>query len=269
MVAFSEETQTMFQPAYYGLMSAGILLLGSVILLEVGRRISRRRESCDGEAAHIGLGVVEGAVFSLLGLLIAFTFSGAATRFDGRRQMVTEEANDIGTAYLRINLLPDQAQPAVRQMFRTYVDSRLKTYRVLPDLDASYAELAHSKKIQDEIWAYSVEQCGESVSPACNMLFLPALNTMFDIVTTRAEASKIHPPPIIFVMIIVLALGAALLAGYGMGGSKARSWLHILGFASVMALTVYVIIDIEYPRTGLISVADSDQVIVEVRESMK
>lgn len=259
----------MMNPAYYGLMIAGTVLIGMVLLLEVGRRLSMRRERRDGESAHKGLGVVEGAVFSLLGLLIAFTFAGAATRFDARRQLVTEEANDIGTAYLRLNLLPDQSQPAARQMFRTYIDSRLETYRLLPDLDAAYAELANSQKIQDEIWAFSVTGCRDAVSPACNMLLLPSLNSMFDIVTTRTEASKIHPPPIIFGMIVVLSLAAALLAGYGMGGSTSRSWLHVIGFAAVLAFTVYVIIDIEYPRAGLISVANSDHVLVELRENMK
>jgi len=259
----------MINPAFYGLILAGILLLGMLILIEVGRRLAIRRERRDGEEAHKGLSVLDGAVFGLLGLLIGFTFSGAATRFDARRQLITAEANDIGTAYLRINLLPDQAQPALRQKFRQYLDSRLETYRRLPDLQAAFAELAKSKKIQDEIWAYSVAGCRDSPSQSCNMLLLPALNSMFDIVTTRTEATKIHPPPIIFGMIVVLSLAAALLAGYGMAQSKSRSWVHIFGLAAVMALAVYVILDIEYPRAGLISVAGADQVLVELRESMK
>jgi hypothetical protein len=70
-------------------------------------------------------------------------------------------------------------------------------------------------------------------------------------------------------MIGVLALAAALLAGYGMAGGRSRSWVHILGFAAVMALTVYVIVDIEYPRFGLIQVKDADLVLQELRASMK
>jgi len=259
----------MMNPAFYALVLGGTLLLGMVILTEVGRRIAIRRKMRDGEDAHKGVGVLEGAVFALLGLLIGFTFSGAASRFYERRQLITEEANDIGTAYLRISLLPDQTQPELRQKFRHYLDSRLETYRRLPDLKAAFAELANSKKIQDEIWAYSVAGCRDASSPACNMLLLPALNSMFDIVTTRTEATKIHPPPIIYAMIVLLSLAGALLAGYGMAESKSRSWLHIFGLAAVMAFAVYVIMDIEYPRAGLISVADADHVLVELRESMK
>src|SRR5580765_7773073 len=82
---------------YVSLFALG-LFLGMLILLEVGRRIGARRLAEDPEGAEAGVGTVEGAVFALLGLLIAFTFSGAASRFDTRRQLIIEETNDIGTA---------------------------------------------------------------------------------------------------------------------------------------------------------------------------
>ena len=93
-----------------------VLFAGMLVLLDVGRRIGLRKLAADPEGAHIGTGTVDGAVFALLGLLIAFTFSGAATRFDERRNLIVQEANDIGTAYLRVNLMPDGAQPAMRDL---------------------------------------------------------------------------------------------------------------------------------------------------------
>lgn len=253
----------------YALVFAGGLFLGMLLLLETGRRIGIRRLGQDPEGARQGLGVMEGAVFSLLGLLIAFTFSGAATRFDGRRHLIVEEANNIGTAYLRIDLLPVAAQPALRELFRQYLDSRLETYRKLSDIPATKAEMARSLRLQGEIWTAAVAACRDSGSPPAHMLLLPALNQMIDITTTRTEARKIHPPLIIFAMLGVLSLTASLLAGYGMAGGKLRSWIHILGFAAVMALTVYVIVDIEYPRFGLIRVDGADRVLLELREGMK
>ena len=74
---------------------------------------------------------------------------------------------------------------------------------------------------------------------------------------------------IIFARIGVLSLAAALLAGYGMAGGKLRSWVHIVGFAAAMALTVYVIVDIEYPRFGFIRMDEADRVLMELRDSMK
>ena len=81
----------------------GGLFLGLLLMMEAGRRLGVRRLAADPEGARAGIGAVEGAVFALLGLLIAFTFSGAASRFDDRRHLVAEEANAIGTAWLRID----------------------------------------------------------------------------------------------------------------------------------------------------------------------
>jgi hypothetical protein len=124
--------------------------------------------------------------------------------------------------------------------------------------------------LQGEIWTQAVAASrAEGASSAAPMLLLPALNQMIDITTTRAMAVQLHPPFIIFAMLFLVALASALLAGYGMAGGKSRRWLHVIGFAVVIALTVYVILDIEFPRRGLIRVDAFDQALVEVRESMK
>ena len=254
--------------ALISLLALG-LFVGMVLLLELGRRIGVRRIANDPEGAQAGTGAVDGAVFALLGLLIAFTFSGAATRFDERRNLIVQETNDIGTAYLRLDLLPASAQPALRDLFRRYVDSRLEVYRKLPDIEAARAELVRSNKLQGEIWGQAVAAGRMSEAPpAANMLLLPALNQMIDITTTRTMAAQVPPPMVIFVLLFGLALVAALLAGYGMAGCKSRSWIHMIGFAATMALAVNIIIDIEYPRLGLIRVDAFDEALVELRASM-
>ena len=250
-----------------GLTAIG-LFGGILILLQVGRRVGARRMARDSEGARAGTGAVEGAVFGLMGLLIAFTFSGAAARFDGRRQLVTEEANCIGTAWLRLDLLPAGMQPALRDSFRRYVDTRIEVYQKLPDLEAAYAALGRCAALQSEIWTQAVAASREGPSPA-TMLLLPALNQMFDITTTRTMAARLHPPAVIFVTLVVLTLVSALLAGYGMAPAKKRSWIHMLGFAFVMAAAVYIILDLEHPRLGLINMHDADQVLVDIRQGMK
>ena len=247
---------------------AGGLFLGMLGLQEVGRRLGARRLAHDAEGIRT-TGTVEGAVFALLGLLMAFTFSGAASRFDDRRHLVAEEANAIGTAWLRIDLLPANVQPDVRKLFRRYLDSRLQTYRKLPDIEAAKLEMARSARLQNEIWVAAVAASRASETTAVSMLLLPALNQMIDITTTRTTAAEIHPPAVVFVMLGALALIAALVAGYGMAGGKARSWIHTVAFASVIAATVYVIFDMEYPRLGLIRVDALDHVLVDLRETMK
>jgi hypothetical protein len=245
------------------------LLVGMVLFLEIGRRLGERRMEEDSGRAGEGIGVVDGAVFSLLGLLIAFTFFGASSRFDTRRQLVIDETNAIGTAYLRLDLLPATLQPALRDSFRRYLDSRLAIYRRLPDIAAAKEELAKSNILQREIWRLGVGASrGEGAPPAAPILLLPALNAMFDITTTQTMATQMHPPTVVFVMLFGLAFAASLLAGYGMTGSKVRSWFHMLAFALVMAVAVYVILDIEYPLLGLIRADAFNQSLVDLRESM-
>ena len=234
----------------------------------VGRRIGARRIAEEGEAASKGFGAVEGAVFGLLGLILAFLFSGALTRFDARRHLVVEEANDIGTAWLRVDLLPSDKQPAMRDLFRRYLDSRIEVYRKLPDLDAAMAELGESQALQSEIWKLAVPSAQATGTTQASMLLLPALNAMFDITTTRTEAAKIHPPTVIIAMLGVLALACSLFAGYDMAHRQRWNVLHSGAFALVLSVTVYVIIDLEYPRLGLIRMSDSDEVLVALRQSM-
>lgn len=205
----------------YTWLFTGGLFLGMLLCLEIGRQIGIRRIARDPAGARAGVAPVEGALFGLLGLLIAFTFSGAAARFDYRRQLIVDETNYIGTAYLRIDLLPAAAQPALREKFRQYVDVRLGAYRKLPDLDAAMAELARASKLQGEIWREAVTASrGADVLPSAAMLLLPAINAMIDITTTRTMVAQIHPPTIIFAMLFGLILITALLVGYAMAGSS-------------------------------------------------
>jgi len=251
-----------------GLLAVLGMFLGMLLLLEIGRRLGARRFARDPEAAKSGSGAVEGAVFGLMALLIAFTFSGAASRFDTRRALVVEEANTIATAWLRLDLLPVTAQPPIREKFRQYVDARLAFYRNLPDITAAKPELARATALQNEIWKGAVAACRDSGSTPATMLLLPALNQMIDITITRTVAAQTHPPAVIYAMLALLVLAGSLLAGYDLGAGIARHWFHVSAFALIMALAIYVILDFEFPRLGLIRLHAFDQVLVDVRQRM-
>jgi hypothetical protein len=246
------------------------LFIGTLILLETGRRLRiRARGRTDGREPA-GLGAVDGALFGLLGLMLAFTFSGAAARFDDRRQQIVEEATAIGTAYLRLELLPPGSRDALEAEFRRYLQSRLAVYKALPDFQAARAELARSDSLQIAIWTQAVSATQAAPTTMAGMLLLPALNQMFDITTVRTVAAETHPPSMIYGMLGVLVLVCALLAGYAMGADgAARSWVHVAGFAAVLALTIYLIIDLEYPRLGFIRLTRYDQVLVNLLNQMR
>jgi hypothetical protein len=241
-----------------------------LILLETGRHLGIRRRPKESEGERGSLGTIEGAVFALFGLVMAFGFSGAASRFNEKRMLIAEEVNTIETAYLRLHLVPQQAQSELQELFRHYVDSRLETYRRLPNMQAAEEEMARSKKIQEEIWSNAVAATLLPNShPDAGKLLLPALNNMIDMATTRTMALQLHPPRIVYWLLFSLGLLCSLLAGYRMAIGQQRSWIHILCFSVITIIVVYVILDVEYPRAGLIRLEASDQMLVQVRENMK
>jgi hypothetical protein len=258
------------EPPISPLLFALLLFIGMLLMLEIGRWFGIRRRPKESEGERGGLGTVEGAVFALFGLMVAFTFSGAATRFNEKRMLVAEEVNCIETAYLRVHLLSPQAQPAIQELFRRYVDSRLETYRKLPNIPAAETEMANSKKIQEKVWsaAEAATRLPDS-HPSSGLLLLPAINNMIDIATTRTMALQIHPPRIIYALLFGLGLICSLLAGFRMSSGQYRSWPHILGFTFLTVIIVYVMLDVEYPRAGLIRLQSADQLMLNMRENIK
>ena len=254
-------------PVYSSVVFALALFIGMLAFAEVGRRIARRRAAHDPDGAWHGTGVVDAAIFGLFGLVIAFTFSGAASRFDTRRNLIVDEVNAIGTAYLRLDILPVEAQPGLRDSFRRYLDSRIQVYRKYPDGAAVAAELENVKRVEGEIWTRALAAERDS-APAARLL-LPALNSMFDISTKRTMAMNMHPPTAIYAMLFGLALIASMIAGYGMARAESRAWFHVIGFAAVIAIVAYVVLDIEHPRVGFIRIDPLDRALVDLRGSMR
>ena len=256
-------------PVTQGILLVAGLLAGMFFLLEIGRRFGELRLAKDGDGAKADLGAIDGAVFGLMGLLIAFTFSGAASRFDARRTMVIEEANCIGTAWLRLDLLNTAAQPALREKFRNYSAARLAAFQKVPDLQAATTELNRAATLQQEIWNLAVAACRDPGTTQAPLLLLPALNEMFDAATMRTTTALLHPPLIIYMMLVFLVLASSLLAGYNLGVGKVRHWVHAVAFILAIVLAVYVILDFEFPRLGLIRIHEIDQVFIDLIQTMK
>jgi hypothetical protein len=180
-----------------------------------------------------------------------------------------QEANAIGTAYLRLDLLPAGAQPALRDKFRSYTEARIAVFRALPDLEASSAHAARAAALQGEIWTASIAAL-RGAPPQASLLLVPALNDMIDITTTRAVALRTHTPTVILAALVALTLVCSLLVGYGLAGGKPFATnLHMVGFALMMTVTIYVILDLDHPRVGLIRLDYVDQAMADVRAGMK
>jgi hypothetical protein len=239
-----------------------------LLLLEAGRKAGKLAMENDPIGSHQGLGPAEAGAFGLMGLIIALTFSGAASRFDERRMLIIDEANAIGTAYLRIDLLPEDAQPSIRIDFRDYLETRIELYKVLSDSNKASELEQKTSSLQMKIWKASVAACNKSENMSASMLVLPALNSMFDIYSTRTAIRQVHQPKIIFFVMIFQALVCAIIAGYGMAIKKSRSWIHLIGFTMVLLITILVVLDLEFPRVGFIRIDDLDKILSDLRKIM-
>lgn len=255
-------------PTHVALFVSTGLFFGIFICLEVGYRIGRRSLAKNPERAHEGIGAIEAAVFALLGLLLGFSFAGGTSRLDAKRQLIIQEGNAISTAYLRLDVLPINDQREIRGLFRDYLDARIRVYEKLPNLDAAEQEIARVAELQKEIWSRTVASSRNDPTQNAARLLLPAINEMFDVTTARTIAMYIQLPHMIFVLLTGVALISGLLAGYAMAKRRSRSSLHMVLYAAVIAVTVYAVLDLEYPRFGLIRLDMADRALLQLRDSI-
>jgi CDP-diglyceride synthetase len=245
------------------------LFVAMIGFIELGYRIGRRSRARDPDPSTSTVGAVEAAVFGLLGLILAFTFAGASDRLAQRRTQIVQEANAIGTAYLRIDLLPASEQSQLRDLFRRYLERRIDVFDDFLDRDASDKALDAADGLQRQIWSRSTAACQSVPNPAACTLVVPALNDMIDITTTRTMATVTHVPWIILALLVMLSLLGALLSGFVMSLQGNRNVLHMVVFSLAISATIYVVLDLEYPRAGLINLRSADRAMIQLRETMK
>ena len=253
---------------FFGVL--GVLFLGMVAMQIAGHHYALGRRENDPVAGSEGTAAVETAIYALLGLLIAFTFGGAEDRLSARRQLIVEEVNAVGTAYARLDLLQPDDEMILRDEVRAYVDARLAFYDKLLDFAAARGERQRADQIQQQIWSDAVAGSAKVGDSRAALLVLQSLNQMFDVATARYAALRTHVPAAIFVLLLVLALLCGFFAGIGMARRRGHpSYLHMLMFAGVIAVTAYVILNLEFPRVGFVRLHGLDQFLREARASMQ
>jgi hypothetical protein len=192
--------------ALFAVAIAAAFFVSSMILLNYGRHLGLRYLQRQKEAGNMaGLTTVEGAVFALIGLLLAFTISGALQRFDERRQLVIQEANAASTAHDRLALFEGDVAPDLQTKLKDYVRARIDLYRMPHDFSlwkqTEFFSSEQQEKILDlknKVWDAAVAARPQTnFRPACAQA-LPALNSLFEIARMRVGASEKHPPQIVY-----------------------------------------------------------------------
>jgi hypothetical protein len=233
---------------------------------EVGFRIGLRLHTAKDTARRGQIGGIQGAVLGLLGLLLGFTFAMAVQRFDTRRGLVLQEANAVGTTYLRASLLPDVHQAPVKDLLRRYVDLRLK-YALLVDDPAKLAEgMRLAAEVQAELWKHATEAAKEAPNDI-TASFIESLNKTIDTDAARIAAMRAGIPAGVWALLVLVAGFGCVTTSFGAGADGARSKLGGVFLPLLISVVIVFIFDIAHPRVGLIRIGQ--QALVDLQHSIQ
>jgi len=211
------------------------------------RRLQARRaraEDPESEPSVAQEGYLLSSSLGLLGLLLAFSFGMVLSRYEVRRELVTTEANAIGTAYLRTQLLDEPHRSRLSQLLVAYTDNRIK----LATAADQNAYLATNDRLLTEIWAAVSAARESALAHGLTTSLLATYNEVIDLDTERKVAWQLRvPAEVLFLLLVFLAVTATFVGHQidGPRGKRAAVVLFVL-----LALSITVIADINRPMSG-------------------
>jgi hypothetical protein len=227
------------------------VLLGSC---QVGYRLGRHARDDETERARAS--TWHNALLALSGLLIGFTFSMAEARFTDRRKIVLEEANDIGTTYLRASLLDDKSADELRALLRRYIDARLAFAEAGAERGRIEATLRESSALERQIWSLVAAAArADRHSPVISLL-VQATNAMFDAGATHVAAVESPLPTTVFLVLVLATAAAMATVGFACGLEKRASVHGMIAMPLLLATVILLVFDLAHPRLGMIRVHD-------------
>jgi hypothetical protein len=236
-------------PTWLVMLAVLILVLAAY---EFGGRLARTRWSA-GVSAEPAM-AVQAAAYTMLGLLLGFSFSLGLSRFDARRTVLINEANAIGTTYLRTDLLDTRTASAIRADLRQYLNERIDFALAASDPAQRTLVAARSSRLQQEMWALAMAAARRDPHSTMTPLFVSALNETIDLSTEQGALLDANIPDIVFFALVLIMMIAASMLGYGFGVQGRRAVISKLLLALTLALVFGLIRDLDRPQHGLIRV---------------
>jgi hypothetical protein len=238
------------------------ILLVVLLSVEFGYWLGKYKHSRHEEEKETPLGTMVAAELALLAFILAFTFGLAAARFDIRRQVLLDEANAIGTTYLRAGMLPERGEE-IRRLLREYVAARLEAVQPGKLSEA----IRRSEKIQQQAWAQADAVAEKNPDSTIVGLFVESLNKMIDLHATRIQAAlRSRIPGAIWLSLFAIAALSFATMGYHTGLSGTRRSLATVAVAVTFCVVIQLIADLDRPQEGVLRV--SQQALLNVQQSM-
>jgi len=231
------------------------LFVSMVVAMEIGFRLGRRHQDRTSEVISENSGAIQASMLGILALLLGFTFSLALNRHDERSQAVVNEANAIGTAWLRTQLLPEPFRPEIRGQMQLYVDLRMEA--ALLDMTRQEERdqlLLRTDEAIDQLWSHAAAAAAQEPNPVTTGLFLQALNEMFDAFGSRDAALARHVPEMVLFLLYGTFLMTGCVMGFTAGLAGQRNSFATYILTGLIVILVFIIIDLDRPRRGLIEI---------------
>jgi hypothetical protein len=241
-------------------------LAALVGVAELGYRLSRRVHPGDAEVSS-QVAATQAAVLGLLALLLGFTFSLAMARFEARKELLRDEANAIGTTYLRSELLPEPMRGRVAGLLRNYLSTRFELHEVSFMPDKLLEVHQRSSVLQSLLWADAVSAARAAPESEMVALFVDSLNETIDMHGMRMAAVRNHVPSWIFVLLFLVAIVALGLTGYASGPKHKQAFVLNSLVALLIGAVTLLIFDLHRPARGFIRVELAS--MEDLRASMK
>ena len=241
-----------------------VLFLLILLFNEIGFRAGRFVQGHTNTEIKALTGSIQASILGLLALLLGFTFNLSMQRYDQRNFALIEEANAIGTALLRAELLPERQRDAALERLREYVELRIAVGEIDLTRQADRARyLDEAAALQRALWLLAVSAAQDDPRPVTSGAFIAALNELIDTQGKRNALLQMHVPEIVLFLLFVVFIASGGILGYssGLGGTRVVAPAALVSF--LIALVVFLIIDLDRPRRGLIQVDRS--IMLELR----
>jgi hypothetical protein len=255
----------MNQGLFGSLPLSGIFVGVTLLILascEIGYQFGKHARTQQDQEAPSSIGAMVGGMLGMLGFVLAFTFSMAASQFEIRKQNVLDEANTIGTAYLRADLIGKQYGTEVKRLLREYVDVRLQATKV-NGLDAA---IARSAEIHKLLWA-QVSAAAAATPNTNTSLMIQSINDVIDMHEKRLTgALRNRIPESVWIALIAITVLTMATMGMLIGFTGKRRQVAVIALSLAFAVLVTLVVDLDSPQRGLIIVGQ--QSMVDLQHSM-
>ncbi|NUP05708.1 MAG: hypothetical protein HOW73_06565 [Polyangiaceae bacterium] len=244
-------------------MGLRLLALQAVVLLiiaaasEIAFRAGLSRRANTDEPSRGQITTIQAATLGLLGLMLGFSLSMAEGRYTTRKAVIIDEANAIGTTYLRAQFLPDEIRDQSRVLLRSYVDARREYQDAGGDEQRVYAATKRGTELQAQIWALATKVARESPSSESMKLYVTSLNEMIDLEAARFAAGHTRTPTTILVLLVLVAVIATGVTGFACGLTGHRALLAVHVVPALIGLACAIVIDLDHPKVGIIRADDA------------